>query len=70
VVIEGVLRWVATLQLFYQVLLAGAFLFGAVALLFGLSTGNPAFVAVAVFWLVVAPAAIRLSERSEADERG
>lgn len=68
--IERVLLWVATLQLFYQVLLAGAFLFGALALLFGLSTGNPAFVAVAVFWLLVAPTAVWLSERSEANESG
>jgi len=62
---EQYLRWFVTLHAYYQILVAGALLFGFAALLSGLSTRNPVFVLLAVFWLLVAPATIWLSERRE-----
>jgi len=65
---ERHIRWFATLHLYYQIMFAGAVVFGMAALFSGLATRNPIFIALAVFWLLVAPAAIWLSERREGEE--
>lgn len=62
---ERYIRWFARLHLYYQILFAGAFVFGLAALLSGLATRNPVFILLAAFWLLAAPAAIWLSERNE-----
>jgi hypothetical protein len=62
---EEYLKWFVTLEPFYRILVAGATLVGFVALLFGLQTGNVAFLAVGVFWLVVVVGAVRVVTRRE-----
>lgn len=62
---EEYLKWFVTLEPFYRILVAGAALVGFVAVLFGLQTGNVAFLGVGVFWLVVGVGAVRVATRRE-----
>lgn len=58
-------RWFAGLDQYQQLLLASGFVFGIAAFGTAAATDNPVFLAVAVFWIVVAPAAIWLIESQE-----
>jgi len=61
---EKYLRWFAGLVPFYQILLVVAFVLGLTAVMTGLNEGNPVFLVLGVFWLVVGPGVVwLLSER-------
>jgi hypothetical protein len=62
---ERYLRWFAELGLFYQILIAGSVLVGMVALMTSMALRNPVFLLVAVFWFLVAPAAISFASARE-----
>lgn len=55
---EKYVLWFAELEPFYKILVAGALFIGIAAFGTGMATENPVFLAVGVFWLLVAPAAV------------
>jgi len=63
---EKYVLWFAKLDPFYKVLVAGALFIGIAAFGTGVATENPVFLAVGVFWLLVAPAAVWFLSAREA----
>ena len=62
---EKYVRWFAGLDQYQQLLLAFGFFLGIAAVGTAAATDNPVFLALAVFWLVVAPAAVWLIDSRE-----
>lgn len=60
---EKYVLWFARLGRFHQILVALAVFVGLAAVGTGVGTGNPAFLAVGAFWLLVAPAVVWLVSR-------
>lgn len=65
---ETFVRWFAGLGQYQQVLLACGFFFGIAAFGTAAATDNPVFLALALFWFVVAPAAVWVIDSREDDE--
>jgi hypothetical protein len=61
-------RWFAGLDKYQQLLLAFGFVFGIAAFATAAATDNPVFLALALFWLVVAPAAVWVIDSYEDTE--
>jgi len=64
---EKYVLWFARLGRFYQILVALAVFVGLAAAGTGIGTGNPAFLAVGAFWLLVAPGVVWLATRGTTD---
>jgi len=62
---EQYVLWFARLGRFYQILVALAVFVGLAAVGTGVGTGNPVFLAVGLFWLLVAPAVVWLVTRQD-----
>lgn len=62
---EKYVLWFATLERFYQILVALSLFVGLAAFGTGVGTQNPAFLAVGIFWLLVAPAVVWIASGRE-----
>lgn len=65
---EKYVRWFAGLDQYQQLLLAFGFVLGIAAFGTAAATDNPVFLVLAVFWFVVAPAAVWVIDSYEDSE--